>query len=848
MTAPAIGGPTIEASWRSPGAARWPTAAARRSSVRGRNACWAGMYRASAAPNTAPSSASSGIDAVSDRTSAAMRADDRPADQVRGEHQRPRRPAVGEDAERDAAGPRAARAIAMSTAPSARPEPVSEITSHDRATKWNWSPTTRDRLARPQQAEVAGVEGAQERQRPDAAGAMAVIRGRSARRRRRRRPRGRVRGSRSGAPRGRGDTCSAGRPGMRSRASLPTAMRQPEVDDRPAGVADLDAEGAGAVALAAGRRCRRSPPRRRRVGAEAAGRLGSRTAAARPGRPAGAGRALVERGEDRAPPRRRSGVPRRRGGGPRRAGRRPSAPPPEVARPGLLEDLEPVGGATRCRGRHARARAGSRAGRPRGGRCAPPPATASASGPEAAGERRPRRPARRRRRVGPPTGGRGGRGLGLGDDHDRRRRARPAARVPAGRRGRHGRRGHGRASERPASAAQPDVARGRPDRRRPRIPSPTTSVRRPRPPSVRWVPLARTSPAIDWVSRRTALGVVSSTSPLTELIAWSAPSPSSASTRTSPLVVDAARTSNRRPRERSGRRTPSGPGARSARLASTSTSPDIDSTVTGPPSTWRRTSPDAVAQRLAPATPVASTSPLIVRSAIVARARDLDLEVGRLVGCAAGTARAGSRRRCRASGPCPAAASIVKSSSSVLAAEAADGDDVALDAAHQDAAGGERGCSTSPPGSSGSSRAVGAWRGRAGHRTVLPSARMASAASSALSSWLASRSRTSRRPACDVLGGGGRVERRRRARPPRRWMGVVRLVARAEAEGADERLDPGPDGGVADAELALHVAEVAAAAEEALEHLGLLAGQAGEPADAELALDASSRSRRTEGG
>ena len=38
-------------------------------------------------------------------------------------------------------------------------------------------------------------------------------------------------------------------------------------------------------------------------------------------------------------------------------------------------------------------------------------------------------------------------------------------------------------------------------------------------------------------------------------------------------------------------------------------------------------------------------------------------------------------------------------------------------------------------------------------------------------------------------------------------------------------------------ELALHVAEVAAAAEEALEHQRLLAGEAGEPSDPELALD-----------
>ena len=122
-----------------------------------------------------------------------------------------------------------------------------------------------------------------------------------------------------------------------------------------------------------------------------------------------------------------------------------------------------------------------------------------------------------------------------------------------------------------------------------------------------------------------------------------------------------------------------------------------------------------------------------------------------------------------------------------------------------------------------------------GHRAVLPSARIAVAASSALSSWLARRSRISRRAACTSaaaavtsaaaasLGGG---------------LGDgVGLVARAEAQGTDERLDPGPDGGIADLELPLHVAEVAAAAQEALQDLGLLAGQAGEPTDRELALE-----------
>ena len=67
-------------------------------------------------------------------------------------------------------------------------------------------------------------------------------------------------------------------------------------------------------------------------------------------------------------------------------------------------------------------------------------------------------------------------------------------------------------------------------------------------------------------------------------------------------------------------------------------------------------------------------------------------------------------------------------------------------------------------------------------------------------------------------------------------VGLVRAVAGPEAERPDERLDAAADGRVGDAELALHVAEVAARAEEALEQRELLPRQPPEPADAELAL------------
>jgi hypothetical protein len=57
------------------------------------------------------------------------------------------------------------------------------------------------------------------------------------------------------------------------------------------------------------------------------------------------------------------------------------------------------------------------------------------------------------------------------------------------------------------------------------------------------------------------------------------------------------------------------------------------------------------------------------------------------------------------------------------------------------------------------------------------------------------------------------------------WLvGLVVVAARSEAKGPNESLDPGPDGRIRDAELPLHVAEIAARAEEALEQGELLAG------------------------
>src|SRR5262245_40071436 len=74
-----------------------------------------------------------------------------------------------------------------------------------------------------------------------------------------------------------------------------------------------------------------------------------------------------------------------------------------------------------------------------------------------------------------------------------------------------------------------------------------------------------------------------------------------------------------------------------------------------------------------------------------------------------------------------------------------------------------------------------------------------------------------------------------------RWLGrrLVRLigVAGSEAQCANERLDPGANGRIADPELALHVTQVAARSEEALEQRHLVAVETTEPANAEVALE-----------
>ena len=117
---------------------------------------------------------------------------------------------------------------------------------------------------------------------------------------------------------------------------------------------------------------------------------------------------------------------------------------------------------------------------------------------------------------------------------------------------------------------------------------------------------------------------------------------------------------------------------------------------------------------------------------------------------------------------------------------------------------------------------------------------MAAAASSAVISWRPRRSRMAcRAAATSGLGVAALAPTQSRGRRGCSGCvvgGLVAIGARPEAERANQRLDPGADGRVGDAQLALHVAEVAAGAEEALEQEQLLPREPPEPADAELAL------------
>ena len=358
-------------------------------------------------------------------------------------------------------------------------------------------------------------------------------------------------------------------------------------------------------------------------------------------------------------------------------------------------------------------------------------------------------------------------------------------------------------------------------------PLPTTSVRRPRPPSAVCGPFALTSPAIVWVSRRTGLPVTTSTSPRDGADRVALPGaevgldPDVAARRAGVEPVEA-----RRPDLEVAGHGPPDQGDRRRGLDDRVARHRLQ--LHRPADTASRRSPDVDAQRLAPPIPTASTSPLSVRNESAA-VRGMSMS------------RSGERRRMdheRSEADAALAVADPDDAGRGLDADLAvqraavagpDDDAVAVDPAEPHVARAP-GDVHGPPGRAGA-RGWRRWRDGVRHRTFLPSARMASAASSALSSWRARRSRMSRRPAwiSSAVAVG-------RGAGPRRPDGSG-LVAGPEPEGAHKRLDAGADRRVADPELPLHVAEVAAAAQEALEDLRLLAGEAGEPPDPELALD-----------
>lgn len=133
MAAPAIGGPAMDASWSVPWSRALADGSRSASTVRGRNACCAGRYMASAAPNSAPRAASSGRVAASAITSAAMaptmtpRATCAASIRLRGGRRSARTPNGNSMSARGTP-------IAIRIVPSANPDWVRSMTSHASAT------------------------------------------------------------------------------------------------------------------------------------------------------------------------------------------------------------------------------------------------------------------------------------------------------------------------------------------------------------------------------------------------------------------------------------------------------------------------------------------------------------------------------------------------------------------------------------------------------------------------------------------------------------------------------------------------------------------------------------------
>ena len=566
-------------------------------------------------------------------------------------------------------------AIAMSTAPSARPEPVSEITSQDRATKWNWSPTTEiaslahraaGSPARRARAGTAASGPARWAARsfeddPHAVAVVVDLEHRPA-------------VARSAAPRGRARPARPGRPGMRSRANFPTAIGRRRLTTwRPASVTSI-------------RRMLGPPPRSARdasPGAKLGGGFepkppggsepgpadggGVATGASSRSKPARSSRA-ARIGAASSAVSRPSDTSRRTSS----SGSTPiSAPAPEEPRARVLEDLELVrcgldvevaalerpedlepGGLAAIVGLAAPSGASSAwpaAGRTRFG-------AASASATTMTGGHR---------RVAGGTGAAGALRRGAGGDGAHRWRGRRCLASAAT----------------PRSRMSPEVVRTD----TPTVPAPTTSVRRPRPPSANRVPVAWTSPVTDLrvdadVARRRELHVAADRADHVVLArAQGGLDPDVAARRrggqgVEPGAPDLEVAGHRAGAQLDRRRGDHLDVARH-RLDRDRTTVHLDA--------------DVARGRRPPALP---GRPLRLHVAAQAaerqrgRPRHLDLEVRRVTGADPERPDLEAGRRSRAAGPCPPGARS-RSRLDMLAAEALHAEHVAVDAAQHDAAG-----------------------------------------------------------------------------------------------------------------------------------------------------------------
>ena len=439
---------------------------------------------ASAMPNRMPSSASSGIDAVSVRTSAAIAPTSTPRARCAASIIVAGRPAVGEDAERQEED--RARDADRDQDRAQREAGPGQV--EDEPGRARRSGTSRRRARRPRSPRAGGSRGRRaiatwagcgrgeaDATNPWAAGGSLEDDPDAARRRRRRRGPGPRKPESS--PRGRGSTWSPDRPGTRSRANLPTAIGSRRLTTLPAVVTDLDA---GASERCAGQTL---PGAARAAGRKPAARRPATAAVPPPARSTRPAPRRGRRGSGRPP--RRSAGPRPRAAGPRRADRRPSAPPPEAARAGFVERLEPVRGgldvevAALERAEDVEAGGLAAVDRAVGARTRPRRPASSAGG------RRCREAASASATTARPSGRRGpGRRPGTGAagvGRDGARRVRRAA-------GTRGLRTSGagcrrRRSRRPAGGCRPTSSGT--DAHRPVA---DESVRRPRPPSARWRP------------------------------------------------------------------------------------------------------------------------------------------------------------------------------------------------------------------------------------------------------------------------------------------------------------------------------------------------------------------------